>query len=473
MTQKYPLWFVKALRIGIAAILVIAPFYITLAVWSASLLHHLDLFKIWKELALAIMALIIAIFLFTQRGLAKRSLKSRLIELSVVYVSLILLIGVFDMLTHRVSRNAVIYGLLTDLRPIGFFLVAYLTFVISAQKKLPAMNWKKIILIPALLVIIFGFLQMTVLPKDILKHVGYSNATTAPYQTVDNQPNIVRVQSTTRGPNPLGAYDLVIITALSVLLVKAKGRRQLWLGVFLAISLVMLFGTYSRSAEIGVLLAWLTLIAIYQKKWLAKHIFISIGAIVIVALIGVLAAERHNYFLQNIFLHTSNRSTSAVSSNAQRGQAIKSAISDVYHHPLGGGIGSAGPASRRNTKGPLKLAEDNYLQIGQEAGVIGMILFIAIIVVAGIELWRRRQDQLALILLASLVGLSFVNLVSHAWTDDTLAYIWWGLAGIALAPALVESVPLNRPALSGHSTGPAILSGRHKQQNGQKIKTAP
>jgi hypothetical protein len=35
-------------------------------------------------------------------------------------------------------------------------------------------------------------------------------------------------------------------------------------------------------------------------------------------------------------------------------------------------------------------------------------------------------------LLASLIGISFVNLLSHAWADDTLAYLWWGLAGIAI-----------------------------------------
>jgi hypothetical protein len=42
------------------------------------------------------------------------------------------------------------------------------------------------------------------------------------------------------------------------------------------------------------------------------------------------------------------------------------------------------------------------------------------------------------ILLASLAGITFVNLLSHAWTDDTLAYLWWGLAGIALAPIITS-----------------------------------
>jgi hypothetical protein len=41
--------------------------------------------------------------------------------------------------------------------------------------------------------------------------------------------------------------------------------------------------------------------------------------------------------------------------------------------------------------------------------------------------------MLALVLFASFIGISFVNLLSHAWTDDTIAYIWWGLAGAAMA----------------------------------------
>ena len=67
-----------------------------------------------------------------------------------------------------------------------------------------------------------------------------------------------------------------------------------------------------------------------------------------------------------------------------------------------------------------------------------MVLFVAICVLVGRELWRHRSEQLAKILLASLVGITFVNLLSHAWTDDTLSYLWWGLAGICLAPRLVK-----------------------------------
>ena len=39
-----------------------------------------------------------------------------------------------------------------------------------------------------------------------------------------------------------------------------------------------------------------------------------------------------------------------------------------------------------------------------------------------------------MILFVSLIGISFINLLSHAWADDTLSLLWFGLAGIALAP---------------------------------------
>ena len=112
---------------------------------------------------------------------------------------------------------------------------------------------------------------------------------------------------------------------------------------------------------------------------------------------------------------------------------------EIIKKPLGTGVGSAGPASARNELGEVRIAENYYIQIGQEIGIVGMLLFIAFNIMVAIELWRRRSHQVAKVLLASLIGITFVNMLSHAWTDDTLAYIWWTLAGFALAPLLVEA----------------------------------
>jgi len=53
-------------------------------------------------------------------------------------------------------------------------------------------------------------------------------------------------------------------------------------------------------------------------------------------------------------------------------------------------------------------------------------------------LWQKRSDQLAVILLASIIGLTLVNIISHAWADDTIALVWFGLAGVAIGTDIIK-----------------------------------
>lgn len=449
MRQKAAKIYVSILRWGISAILIIAPFYVALSIWAASHLHHLDLFKSWKEIALLVLVAIILGFLITHGRVATKLFRQPIVMIMAIYALLIIAIGGYDLLSQTVSDQAVIYGWLVDLRIVGIFLVALITFYISQER---AFAWKKILLIPATAVILFGFLQATVLPADVLNHFGYSTSSTKPFETVDNQPNIVRIQSTLRGPNPFGAYLLIVcVFILAELLKGIKGKYKYFLWVLLLISLFDMYNTYSRSAEIGLFLAFVVLLFTYKRQVLLRYKWGLLSGIIIACLAVGTAAAKHNYLAQNIVFHSSNRSTSSLSSNSERLKAVETASKDVVHHPLGGGVGSAGPASRRNNKGSAKIAENYYLQLGQEIGIAGMALFIVFNVMLAAALWARRADHMSATLLACFVGLSFANLLYHAWADDTLAYIWWGLAGIALAPA--------------------ILTDEHKR-HGKKQKTA-
>lgn len=401
-------------------------------------MRHFDFLKIWKEVMLSVLAGILLLMLVSSKNLRSELKKNRLLALVGAYIALLLIVGAYDLVTHRVGDKAVIYGWLIDIRPIGFFALVNLVFFSNSSRTI-GFPWKKIILIPAAIVIAFGLLQFTVLPKDVLTHIGYSKATILPYQTVDSQPNFVRVQSTLRGPNPLGAYLVLIITLAASLMTSIKGRKKSALAILIAGSLVVIFGTYSRSAEVGLILSLATLLAVHQKQFVRRHILkLSITGLILVLGAGVIVL-RHNYTAQNVLFHSSQESPSLVSSNAARTSALKSGALDIVHHPLGGGVGSAGPASLRNNLGQPKIAENYFLQIGQEVGILGMLLFVAINIIVGYELWLKREDVLAGALLASLVGISFIGLVSHVWTDDTLAYIWWGLAGIALSPVILSS----------------------------------
>ena len=438
MIQRYSVLYAKVLRASLAAIMVIAPFYTPLSVWLASHVEHFDFWKVWKEFALILLGLITLSFLITHHKFVRRVLHNRLVIVVLAYVLLVLAYGVYDLLTERVSTEAVTYGLIVDLRPVAIFGVAFLTFAIAARRKLAGFPWRKLVLIPAGVVIAFGLLQMFILPNDILTHIGYGEGTIKPYQTVDNQPDIVRVQSFLRGANPLGTY-LIFVSVLLVVMYISDKKRRVWWGIFTAAALVLQLGTYSRSAQLGLILSLLVLVFIYRQRFVRRHLITAGIAAAVLLTVGVVAVAKNNYLAENFIFHTSDRSSSALSSNSERLAAMERGAKEVVENPLGTGVGSAGPASARNQLGEVRIAENYYLQLGQELGIVGLLLFAAFNIMVAVELWKRRAHQVAKVLLASLVGITFVNMLSHAWTDDTIAYIWWTLAGFALAPLLVAA----------------------------------
>ena len=68
-----------------------------------------------------------------------------------------------------------------------------------------------------------------------------------------------------------------------------------------------------------------------------------------------------------------------------------------------------GPASYYND-GQTRIAENYFIQIGQETGWLGLLLFLLINAGVGALLYVRRADPLALSLFAALIGLTFINL---------------------------------------------------------------
>ncbi|MBX4197604.1 O-antigen ligase family protein, partial [Candidatus Saccharibacteria bacterium] len=428
----------------VVAILILLPFHAFLTVWLSSGLDHYTLLRLWKEFLLLPIALGALYFLVVERPLLKKIWSLWLSKLIVAYSLLLLACGFVALELNDVTAKAMWYGLLVDLRFLVFFLAV---MVLAAKSGWLHRAWQKLLLAPAVLVAAFAILQYLVLPYDFLKHFGYSQSTIFPYETINHNLEHIRVASTLRGANPLGAYLLVPIAVIAALIFKEKRERRdklILAGGFL----LALFFSFSRSAWIGAGLALLT------SAWLAfkstrirRNIVWILSAGLVIAAVLTLAL-RNNLGFENAVFHTDRNSKIAVSSNEGHSAAAKAAIKDVAHHPLGSGVGTAGPQSVYNHR--ARIAENYYLQIAQEAGVLGVFLFVAICVALGKLLFDKRADPLALALFASLIGLSFVNLLSHAWSDDTLAYAFWGLAAIALAPA--------------------IITDKRKRKNGQNIQ---
>ena len=418
----------------IGVILVVLPFHALLSVWLASIFGHYTLLRLWKELLLIILICGTVYLIAKDSKLRKRFISYLPARLIAAYILISIIWGAGAYALNKVTAKALGYGLIVNLRFLVFFLVVW---VVATKSSLLKRIWLKLLLWPAAGVVIFGITERLFLPIDFLKHFGYGPNTIYPYETINHNLNYPRIMSTLRGANPLGAYLIVVISALAVLINKTK-RQRLFLSLAGLASLATLIFSYSREAWIGMALSLAFLVLVAIKNPRLKKMAIIISCVLIVTGLALGGLLRNNATLQNVIFHTQNGSSSKLSSNQQHASAFKGGLKDIAHNPLGEGVGTAGPASVYNN-GKGRVAENYYIQIGQEIGWLGIVLFLAINYLVAIELWRKRADTLPLVLLVSLIGISFINLFSHAWADDTLAYIWWGLAGVACAPAILKT----------------------------------
>lgn len=414
----------------VAVILVLLPFHALFTTWAGSNFGYLDVFRLWKELLMIPLALIALWLVHLNKAFQQQLARSWLLRLIGLYTLLFVGFGLFAVATDRATSEAVLYSWIINLRFIWWFVIVW---IIARADPLITQQWPWLLFVPASIVAFFGILQRFLLPTDFLQHFGYGPDTIPATQTIDGKETYQRIQSTLRGANPFGAYLLFVITA-----VIGSLRRMPWLIGLAALASVALFFTYSRSAWIGLVVSLAVLGFLQLSSKRGRQIMILSLVLAVVLGVAGIWQFQHNDALQNAVFHSDENSQSSQSSNEARSTALVTATKDIMAEPLGGGPGTAGPASARNAQ-PARISENYFLQIGQEVGVLGIVLLLGILFGTIRHLWQRRRYVLARVLLASLAGITVINLMSHAWTDDTLSLLWWGFAGAVMSlPAILS-----------------------------------
>lgn len=410
------------LLIIFGGIVVHAPFSVSMEVLfpNAELLV-----KSWKEMLL-IVSSILALWLVLQQKNWRQLAKDRILQLTGLYALLHFMIAA----AFLKGPLATIAGLMIDLRYVVFFVLIYILMKIAPDYR---RRFLQVGAAGAVLVVGFAVLQLF-LPADILTHIGYGEHTIQPYLTVDKNPNFIRVNSTLRGPNPLGAYVLIVLGVLTAAVVRGRidiRRRKELLLTSLAVvaSIVALWITYSRSALAGAGVAVAVVVAVASRRFISRRVWI-VGTVVIFALAGGIIAGRDHPIVTNVLLHENRNGGSDVSSNDGHVSSVITATEKLFRQPFGAGIGSTGSASLM-TDSPL-IIENQYLFIAHEVGWLGLGLFLALFLLIVARLWHDRQDWLSLGVFASGVGLGLIGLLQPVWVDDTVSIIWWGLAALAL-----------------------------------------
>lgn len=401
-------------------------------VWIETQWPTYELFaKAWKELVLGMVAMLLIVYVLL-RGVAATLLRDKFVVLTIA----IAVVHVGVLLAFDNAYVSELSGLLIDLRYYLLFIELYIVarYMAEARRQLLWAGG-----VGVAIVVGFGLLQATVLPRDVLAPLGYSDETIKPYLTVDLNDDYVRINSTLRGPNPVGAFAVITLALLAAWTYRHREYLKSWriqamtAGTGLA-ALIVLWASHSRSAWLAVIAAasaWL--MAILPRR--AALISVAgIAAVSIVTITGLLVF-RDNPTISNLFFHSNPEGGSIHKSDDGHLESLEYGIEATLESPAGSGVGSTGSASLHSDAPTI--VENQYFFFAHETGWIGLLLQLALFVLVLAGLWRSRQDWLSLGLFASGIGLALIGVLQPVWADDVVSLYWWGLAGLALGSSAI------------------------------------
>jgi putative inorganic carbon (HCO3(-)) transporter len=407
------------------------PLHIFLSTWIGTSFGILEFSKVAKDIVLVI-GFALAVAASVKKPWFLALLKDRLRIVIFLYALLTIALA----LLKPTDLDAEILGIVYNLRFLLFLLYGALLVNFFESTNILKRS-VKIVLSIAAVVTVFGVVQYTLLPNNALEHVGYTRANgVLPAFFIDDKPDLERVMSTLRDPNSFGSYIIIILSLAAAYLSISKNKevRRFLIGL-IALGALCLWFTFSRSAWLGALLALGILVILKHRKTkgfkFGTKTYVAVVVLLIISLLSLIPL-RNTYFVQNVIFHA-DESTELEDPNQLRVRFWQESINAAVDEPLGHGPGTAGLASIRNDlQGPV-LNENYYLQILHETGVTGLLLFSTILIIVVLRLYKLAgRDVSVLAMLAAFAGLFLTNFLVHIWSNEAVAYTFWGLAGIII-----------------------------------------
>lgn len=420
--------------LGAYALLTYMPFHVFLSQSVSLLTGGLPAWKIAKDVFTLLLVIITVICVWTQRKKVPQWYWAAA-GLALLYALIHGLTYFFNQDTGlRIAMLASVY----NNRLLWYFLIGAGALILHPSRTFMVAALRLVIVVStivSLLAVVQYFL-----PKDVLTHVGYSvSRGVKPAFFIDDKPDLPRVMSTIRDPNSLGAFLVVPVTVLILAFNKADNRRRMLVAGLLGLHGLALLLTFSRGSWLAMMISVCVALALWQRALLLKYVkrFWLVGVTGLLLFGGVLYAFRDQYVVQNIIFHSDETTRAELDSNELHADFVSRGLRGIARDPLGHGPGTAGIVAIQNPSGGL-LTENYYVQIGFEAGLLGLLVFIAVL----LWVYRLLGDGLpATALRAAFWGYVVANLVAHTWSNEAVAAQWWLLAGMvaASASAVAES----------------------------------
>ena len=240
--------------------------------------------------------------------------------------------------------------------------------------------------------------------------------------------------------SPLASAYLMVV---ALLLASALRRRvRLLIGIAVVAAAGLLF-TFSRSSLVALAAGLVVLAAARRRWWPVAAAVATIGVSIAWVHVFPSVAPTGHWTKVDLVQQRAHARVHPGDPNSplSTGEpsihnhltSLRDGASTVVHHPQGFGLGNAGQTASR-TGTPIKAGESNYTELGVETGVVGALLWLAW-GVAVFVLLLRRQAGIAAAFGAALVLAIQTDVIGDPW----MAYVLWGLAGLALAPVALAT----------------------------------
>jgi|GEM_PF-531897 len=419
-------WLLKTVSIWLV-FLTLSPFLVTVT--------HTSAISLVRELLL----LTIVIAAVKQRRATAQSLVSDDLEqLAAWLVALAAISTIF--ITH--SLGAAVWSTRYSLEPLMiFWSLRSFSFDTSLTLQLIRrwIGW-------ALALVVIGILFVTVVPRDTLLAWGYSptvavgngqwvgGATLPAYQTVAG--SIPRLQSTLTGPIQFAGFALLLVFLLPVLPLAVKRH---WYYAALLVAVIGVLGSFSRAAWIALIVISITLglRRLRQNGW-KKIELAALGIIVGVVSLAVVGnwltrpdAEGPREFVANV-LTREGSDREHVSSITDSWRNLSAVWLTGYGFGRSGAASIQYAATSSNQPAP-RFVDNSYLRWGEELGIVGAAVFIALIWMLIAELNRTGNTAGRGLALAG-VALAITALFTDMWLEAVPVLTFFAFAGLLCRP---------------------------------------
>ncbi len=409
--------FFSWIAVGLLSVL---PVWLFAAVWLGDTLGG---YEVWRAVpSVLFAALTLAVFLYS---LWKHpsELKHFFIDKINWAIFALGLIVAITVLTGQATWHAKAVGLVMD----GRYLLAFLTFRMLIR--IDGQFWRtvlgelpRILTFVGVALAVIGVIQVTLLPREFLTVFGYSIGGVAPYVSIDQGENL-RAFATLAGPNNYANYLLITFFAALFMVRKSAGKGRLFYVLATSLISVGLVASSSRAAWLAAAVA-LAVFFLLNVKISKKVIVAGLASLAVLAGLFLVLLEVP-IFRENILHIREDRNSSHETSNDAHLSALIDGVDRVASKPLGCGVGCSGPASYYSDEAII--SENYYLQMAQQYGIVGGLLFILVV---GLILFRLVEiSEIGRLWFVVGIGLCFAALFAHTFTDEAVAVTWFAVAG--------------------------------------------